>query len=709
MEIKGIVNKIIHHNPETRWTVMSITHKDCNGVKNQTQVVGNYLEISEGDELSITGEMKDKGFGPQLHTQAWKKETPTTAAGIEKYLESGFIDGIGQKNATAIVSMFGENTIDILDNHPDELLKIPGIGAKRLAQIKDSWTTNNGIRLVMTFLYDLGVSTSCANKIYRQYGKNSIAVVKADPYVLADEVDGIGFETADKIALSMGYAREDSRRCRAGILHVFKQLAREGQVCSDHVTIIKKSLDLLKTDFYPVANELSLMLINRNIIVDLGLAYLPNLYIAEYESADRLRALIYSPGFISTRGSFNNLTYTGNINYTPEQLSAIQTALNSKVMVLTGGPGTGKTTTTQGIINAFASAGMNVLLAAPTGCAADRMFKATNMPASTIHRLLEVDFPNGKCCFNRNANNPLNGDVLIVDESSMIDIQLFHSLMMAIPNNMHLVLVGDVNQLPSIGPGNVLRDIIDSQRIPVVELNTIFRQGAGSSIIRNASRINNGIMPDISNAPGSDFIYIEENNDKAIASEIIDLVTNQLPDRYGIDSKKIQILTPMRKGELGTIELNKELQMAINPIGPSLCHGGTTYRIGDKVMQIRNDYVKNVFNGEIGYITDVDIDEKHLTIQFDNKVNTIDYHITELDDVCLAYAMTVHKSQGNEFPIVVIPVTMQHKNMIKRNLLYTGVTRAKQSCVLIGNRKALAAAVNTPGDFRDSNLKERLM
>lgn len=506
----------------------------------------------------------------------------------------------------------------------------------------------------------------------------------------------------------MGYEKNDPRRCRSGILYTLNQLAEDGHVYAEQDQLVETATKLLEAEDVSVRDALASMIETKDVIVDNEVVYLPPFYYAEDGSAKRLSALLsnidsndYS---IAAEPEMEYGTKTSGIVYDDVQQAAIQKALDSKFMVLTGGPGTGKTTTTQGIIEAFKARKKAILLAAPTGRAAKRMTEATGMEAKTFHRLLEYSPMDG---YKRNEENRLEGDVLIVDECSMIDILLFYNLMKAIPEKMRLILVGDIDQLPSVGAGNVLRDIIDSNKIPVVRLTRIFRQAQTSRIVMNAHAINAGNFPNIQNGHETDFFFIKQENPDEIVKLIIGLVRDRLSKRYDYPPKEIQVLTPMQRGTVGAANLNIELQNALNPSGPSLARGGYTYRQGDKVMQIRNNYDKSVFNGDIGYITVVDTNERTLSVTFDNRL--VEYDISELDELVLAYAVTIHKSQGSEFPVVVMPITMKHYVMLQRNLIYTGITRAKKICVLVGTTKALAYAVhNQTVSKRNTKLTERL-
>lgn len=702
--LRCVVERITYQNPENGYSVLKVKVKGYNDL---VTLVGNLLEVPVGSVLLCRGEWKvDKRYGSQFVAATWEETMPATVYGIEKYLGSGLVKGIGPRFARAIVQRFGTETIDIIETDIERLYEVPNIGRKRVAKIRESWEKQKDIKNVMLFLQGYGVSTAYAAKIYREYGKESIDKVRENPYRLADDIWGIGFKTADGITAKMGYEKEDPRRCRSGILYTLGQLSDEGHVYAGEEQLVKTAGQLLEAGETAIRDTLAGMLQAEDLILDKDAIYLPPFYHAECGTSRRLRDLAESTGRSLFDGLFDpsSLTAETGIEYDEVQLAAIRQAVTSKVMVLTGGPGTGKTTTTQGIIAALKKAGLRVLLAAPTGRAAKRMSEATGMEAKTIHRLLEYNPQDG---YKRNDENPLEGDALIVDECSMIDILLMNNLLKAVPVGMRLVFVGDIDQLPSVGAGNVLRDIIDSQRIPVVRLVRIFRQAQKSRIVMNAHTINQGRFPDTSNGRDTDFFFMREDDPERAAETIVRLVKERLPRAYRESPDRIQVLTPMQRGVVGAANLNLLLQQALNPSGPILGRGGYTYRQGDRVMQLRNNYAKEVFNGDLGYIREVDTEDRMLTVDFDGK--KVEYDVTELDELTLAYATTIHKAQGSEYPIVVMPVLMTHFVMLQRNLIYTGITRAKKICVLIGAMKALAYAVRNMSVLkRNTSLRERL-
>lgn len=550
------------------------------------------------------------------------------------------------------------------------------------------------------------MSTAYAAKIYRQYGKESIDTVKTNPYKLADDIWGIGFKTADTIASKMGYEKNDLRRLKSGVTYTLSHMAEEGNVYAEEEQLVKSAIELLDADENPVRQAISEMLQSEDLIADAEAIYMPPFYYAEVGTANRLNKLLdcVEGNLFNIISDISVISKQTGVEYDEVQAEAIREAVSSKVMVLTGGPGTGKTTTTQGIITALRAMGLRILLAAPTGRAAKRMSEATGMEAKTIHRLLEYNPKDG---YKRNDDNPLEGDALIVDECSMIDLLLMNNLMKAIPAGMRLVLVGDIDQLPSVGAGNVLRDIIDSKRIPVIRLTRIFRQAQESRIVMSAHAINKGVFPNTSNGKNTDFFFIQQEDPEQAVDTIVKLVKERLPNAYKRPTSDIQVLTPMQRGVVGAANLNMALQTVLNPGQVSLNRSGYSFRQGDRVMQLRNNYDKEVFNGDLGYIERVDMEDRTLFVCFDGR--TVEYDVSELDELTLAYATTIHKSQGSEYPIVVMPVLMTHYVMLQRNLIYTGITRAKKICVLVGTKKALSFAIRNLSVLkRNTKLKERL-
>ena len=724
MKLRGVVERITYQNPENGYTVLKCAVKNYNDL---VTVIGNLLDVNVGSVLLIDGNWKvDSKYGRQFVAESWEETLPATVFGIEKYLGSGLIKGVGPKFAKRIVGLFGTDTMDVIECDISRLKEVEGIGEKRIRQIHESWERQKEIKNVMLFLQDHGVSTSFAAKIYRQYGNDSIAKVKENPFRLADDIWGIGFKTADSIAEKLGIGKEAFVRLRSGIMYTLSSLADEGHVYAYKGQLIKRATELLEAEESSIVMTLDQMLADKDVISEPvseekgDAIYLPPFYYAEVGVAAKIRKLLQNPAqdrlwtsLMEARRRTGNRALSIDVKkieakigmeYDEIQADAIRQAAVSKIMILTGGPGTGKTTTTKGIISAYQSFGLKILLAAPTGRAAKRMTETTGLEAKTIHRLLECKPPEG---YQKNEENPLEGDVLIVDECSMIDLVLMNSLLKAIPAGMRVVLVGDIDQLPSVGAGNVLRDLIDSGVVPVIRLTRIFRQAQTSRIIMNAHRINEGQMPDLSNGKETDFFFTTKEDPEEAVREIVSLVQHKLSRYYRTPSSQIQVLTPMQKGVVGATNLNLALQEALNPQGDGLRRSGFIFRRDDKVMQIRNNYDKEVFNGDIGIIESVDLQNRTLKVNFDQHV--VEYESSELDELVHAYATTIHKAQGSEYPIVVMPVLMNHYVMLQRNLIYTGITRAKKILVMVGTRKALACAVrNVTVHRRNTLLKERL-
>jgi len=703
-KIRCVVERITFQSPDTGYSVLKVSVK---GYKELVTVVGNLADAVVGSVLLIEGEWTNNlKYGTQFSAQKWQETIPATAYGIEKYLGSGLIKGVGSVYAKKIVQKFGTDTINIIEDSPERLAEIEGIGKKRIERISESWERQKEIKNIMIFLQNYDISTAHAVKIYKHYGNNSIDTVKQNPYKLADDIWGIGFRTADKIAFKLGFEKDNPERCRSGIFYTLNQLADEGHVYAEKEQLLQKCSELLEINISIVENVLNDTISRNDLITEDNAVYLPPFYYAECGIADKLLSLINSDTTFNgdTQINIPALERKLHIQYDDVQIQGIRQAVSSKVMILTGGPGTGKTTTTLGIIETLKSFGNKILLAAPTGRAAKRMTETTKMEAKTIHRLLEYSPDEG---YKRNKSNTLEGDVLIIDESSMIDITLMYSLLKAVPLHMKLILIGDIDQLPSVGAGNVLRDIIDSERFPVVRLTRIFRQAQSSQIIMNAHRINKGEFPNLKNYRGSDFFFIECEEPEQTANQIVGLVKYRLPEYCNVNPTDIQVLTPSQKGVIGTVNLNQLLQQNLNPAESWITRGNRTYRLHDKVMQIKNNYDKEVFNGDIGIISDVNTTDKELTVHFESRF--VKYDITDLDELVHAYAITIHKSQGSEYPIVVIPVMMTHFIMLQRNLIYTGITRAKNMLVLIGTKKAVAYAVkNMTVNNRNTRLKNRM-
>ncbi|KIR01252.1 RecD-like DNA helicase YrrC [Lachnospiraceae bacterium TWA4] len=704
--LRCVVERITYQNEENGYSVIKVRVK---GYSDLVVVVGNMPDVHVGSVLSIEGQWRvDSKYGKQFQAQKWEETLPATVYGIEKYLGSGLIKGVGPKYAKRIVATFGEKTLEIIETDPDALSKVEGIGSKRIEQIKKGWTEQKEIKNIMLFLQGHDVSTAHASRIYKTYGNESIKIVKENPFRLADDIWGIGFKTADTIAMKLGIEKDRFMRLRSGILYTLNKLSESGHCYAVREQLIETAVKLLEVEAAELEITLDEMIRTSDVIKDEEAIYLPPFYFSETGCAKRLIDLQESSRKvkIDVPSVLSRVQQTAGIEYDSVQLKAIKKAMSSKVMVLTGGPGTGKTTTTLGIILAYKQARCKILLAAPTGRAAKRMSEATGMEAKTIHRLLDYKPAEG---YQKNEENPLQADVLILDECSMVDIILMYNLLKALPSHMTLILVGDTDQLPSVGAGNVLKDIITSGRIPVVRLTRIFRQAQSSKIIMNAHRINEGKPLDLRGGKDADFFFANRETNEEALDLLVKYCTVNLPKYYHVNPlTDIQVLTPMQRGVCGAANLNQVLQRALNPNELHLKRGGVEYRLNDKVMQIKNDYDKEVFNGDIGIITYVNVIDKELKVLFDGK--EVLYDISELDELTLAYATTIHKSQGSEYPIVVMPLTMSHYIMLQRNLLYTGVTRAKKILVLIGEKKAISYAIaHETITSRNTKLSQRLI
>lgn len=703
--IKGRVERILYQNDETGYTVLRLKPDTGETITMHCTTAG--VAIAEGVTLSARGTWeKHPKYGRQFSASSVEPDLPTNTKGIVKYLTSGLIGGVGARTARRLADAFGDRLWYVLNHEQDSLYTV-GVRKGNIDKLIKSWDLQHKNNEAMVFLQKFDVGPQTAMRIIRKYGDGTISAVKGNPYILADEVDGIGFKRADAIAQGMGYAKDGADRILAGLLfYIRDRAASAGDMFQYEDELVKEVAKLLGVGSSKVESVLSSAISSKTLINDHHGVFLPPMHNYEAWVAKSLVRLLKSPcGQISVPDNLGG----GKIKYDDVQMDAIRMAMESKVMVLTGGPGTGKTTTTNGIIRAWEKSKLKILLAAPTGRAAKRMGEATGKDASTIHRLLEFTVSEDSQGFARNASNPLEGDALIVDEASMIDTELMFHLLAAIPPRMRLILVGDVDQLPSVGPGNVLRDIIDSGVIPVVRLTRIFRQAQTSRIVTNAHRINQGKMPEIDNTAKSDFFVLPVEDASVVEKVVCDLVVRRLPYGYGVSPSDIQVLSPMRKSNNGVIQLNTDLQSLLNPYGEGITFGHTVFRVSDRVMQTRNDYQKHVFNGDTGYILSVDSDAGSLLVDFGGGV-PVEYERGDLKNLQLSYATTIHKSQGSEYKVVVIPLTTQFAIMLQRNLLYTAVTRAKKVCVIVGQKKALSMAVrNKSIQRRNTLLKERLI
>jgi exodeoxyribonuclease V alpha subunit len=627
--------------------------------------------------------------------------------GIKKYLGSGLVKGIGSTFADRIVAHFGEKTLEIIDGFSARLREVEGIGPERARRIREAWVQQKAVRDIMIFLQGHGIGSAHAAKIYKQYGEVAIVKVRENPYQLAKDIPGIGFKTADGIAAKLGIERDAVHRLKAGLVYTLESAKDDGHCCLPRETLLPAAAELLGVEPSPVSKALNLLTIAGDVVVEDEWVYLAGLHRNEVAIAGKVGNLLAEPVRLPAMDLDKALAWVQDrtkVALAPSQQQAVRSALTAKVSVITGGPGVGKTTIVNSIVKILRAKDCEVLLAAPTGRAAKRMSEATNLPAQTIHRLLRYDPHEGG--FTVNERRPLKGDVVIVDETSMLDVPLAWCLLRAIPLSASVVFVGDVDQLPSVGPGNFLRDLIDSGAVPVVRLTEIFRQAKDSLIITNAHRVNEGQMPAFGNE--GDFFFIEQEEPEKALATIRTLCAERVPKRFGFDPMRdVQVLTPMHKGVCGAENLNRELAAALNPTGPHTQRFGRTLRVGDRVMQIRNNYDKDVFNGDLGRVKRLDLVDQQLVVEMDER--EVGYEFDELDELVPAYAISVHKSQGNEYPCVILPLLTQHYVLLQRNLLYTAITRGKKLVIVVGSKKALALAIrNDKTTARFSRLRERL-
>jgi len=711
--LAGLVERVTYHNAENGFCVLRIKAR---GQRDLITVIGHSATISAGEWITVTGNWNnDRTHGLQFRAAFLKASAPTSAEGIEKYLGSGMIRGIGPVYAKKLVKAFSDKVFDVIENEPDRLRDVAGIGPVRADRITVAWAEQKVVREIMVFLHSHGVGTARAVRIYKTYGNDAIQIMSENPYRLARDIRGIGFKTADQIAIKLGIEKDAMIRIRAGISYALSEAMGEGHCGLPTDELIPLAVELLEVDNSLVQVALDMELTEGSVIADhvndTPCVFLSGLHKAERVIGERLLILMNGKlpwPWIDPDKALPWIEQKTGLSLAESQVAAIRLALKSKVLVLTGGPGVGKTTIVNGILKTLAAKDVKILLCAPTGRAAKRMTEATGFEAKTIHRLLEVNPKGGG--FKRNEENPLECELLVIDETSMVDVMLMQAVLKAIPDNSALLVVGDIDQLASVGPGQVLADIISSGAVPVVRLTEVFRQAAQSQIITNAHKINKGAIPNLSNPKGeSDFYFVQADDPETAVPRIIELVKNRIPQRFGLDPiRDVQVLCPMNRGGVGARSLNIELQAALNPAGEhKIERFGWTFAAGDKVMQIANDYDKEVYNGDIGYIDSLDLDGGEMSVSFDGRA--VIYGVGELDTLVPAYAATIHKSQGSEYPAVVIPVMTQHYTMLQRNLLYTGVTRGKRLVVLVGQKKAIAIAVhNISGRRRWSKLNEWL-
>lgn len=701
VHVEGEVERITFENRETGFRVVKIAPE---GKRDRLTVVGTFPELAVGARIRVSGTyVEDRRHGTQLRAESVTELAQNTLVGISRYLGSGLIKGIGEKYAERIVASFGMDTLRILDEEPQRLAEVEGLGRRRAETIASAWQEQKALRDVMVFLQSHGASPQLAQRIFKRYGAAAKHVVASDPYRLALEVHGVGFKTADRIAAELGVAKDSPTRVQAGILQVLHDAAEAGHVCVPEGVLFERAATLLGLDALAYASTfvhatLALVL-GRHVVRDMfsGVpqVYAFHLHAAEVRLAGRLRDLCMArvPPLRDLDTKLTAFEHRTDVTLAPEQRDAVLALETAAVLVVTGGPGVGKTTVVRALISMLEEAKLVVRLAAPTGRAAKRMTEATHRPASTLHRLLEFEPKSGR--FLRHADHPIEGHAVIVDESSMIDLPMADALAQAIAPGTRLVFVGDVDQLPSVGPGAVLNDVLRSGLVTTVRLTRIYRQARESLVVTNAHRIHDGLMP-IVGAPDderADFFMVERRDPEAAQKTIVELVAQRIPRRFGMDPvRDIQVLTPMHRGPAGSAALNDSLQNALNPSGPALARGERVIRLGDKVMQHRNNYEKNVWNGDIGVVSDLDAEEETLTVSFDDG-RQVRYELRELDEISLAYASTIHKSQGSEYPAVVLSLMTSHFVMLSKNLLYTAVTRAKRLVVLVCDKRALEMAL----------------
>jgi exodeoxyribonuclease V alpha subunit len=710
--LTGEVVRVTYENEATSFRVIRLGSVEGAGARSgPVPVIGTFPAVGPGTRVRVTGDfVNDAKHGEQFRVETLIPIAPSTLAGLEKYLGSGLIHGIGPGFAKRIVATFGLDSLSVLDQHPERLGEVSGIGERRIEEIKKTWASQRAISNIMMLLQTHGASPALAARVFKQYGEKAASVLQRSPYRLALDVRGVGFKTADKIARSLGISGDHPERAQAGVMHELGVLADQGHVVIPRDVIADRAASMLEIDVAHVTAAIEALWAAERVVVEEGGVYLTWLHRAEVAVATGLTRLLESPG--KTLGGLDAalaaFEQASKIELAPGQRAAVEAAAQHKVVVITGGPGVGKTTIVRAILNVLAKSRLRVKLAAPTGRAAKRLSESTGLEASTLHRLLAFD-PRQQT-FQVDSDNPIEADVVIVDEASMIDVPLGAALIGALPTASRLIVVGDSDQLPSVGPGALLRDLIDSGAVPTVRLNEIFRQAGESRIVVNAHRILVGEMPESADAdqPNADFFVVPRRTPEEAAELVRELVVTRIPRRFGFDPKRdIQVLTPMHRGPVGTIALNELLQTALNPEGPALESRGQKLRLGDKVMQTRNDYEREAFNGDIGVVSVVDLEARKLSVRFEQR--DVEYDDPSLDSLTLAYATSIHKSQGSEYPAVVIPLLTSHFVMLSRNLVYTAVTRAKKLCVLAADPRAIRLALaETRREERMTRLADRL-
>lgn len=700
--VEGSVERIVFESGESGFFVGRLRQEGKPGL---ITFVGNLLAVSAGETVRLWGRwVDDKKFGRQLRVEKYESVLPATVKGIEKYLGSGLIRGIGPAFAKRLIDAFGIETLRVIDEEPRRLESVPGIGRKRAKQIREAWARQRAVQSVMLFLQGHGIGVTQAVKIYKRYGDAAVTVLRDNPYRLAEDISGVAFKSADAIAAELGVAKDSPKRAAAGLTYVLERATSDGHVFLGEDTLVDGATGLLEVDKAVLAEPLD-ALAEEGVVVREGDAiYLRALHAAETACDRGLKRILSSPTEhvpIKTDKAITWVEGIQGMRLSDDQRQVIRRAVEAKAMVITGGPGTGKTTVINSLLAIFEKKGLQIRLAAPTGRAAKRLEKATDREAKTIHRLLEFSPKQGR--FTRDETNPLDADLIIIDEMSMVDVYLMAALLKATPAHARLFLVGDVDQLPSVGPGNVLMDIIASAVVPVVWLKTVFRQAAQSGIIYNAHRVNRGAYPQFNTR---DFFFVERRDPAKALETVLELVTTRMPRKFNMDPlHDIQVLAPMHRGDIGVAQLNESFQQALNPDGEPVPH--RNFRVGDKVMQLRNNYELDVFNGDIGRVTMVDPVAQEVQVDFDDRA--VLHRFEDLDELSLAYAATVHKSQGSEYPAVVIPLLTQHYVMLQRNVLYTAITRASKLAILVGDPKALRRALgNTKVTQRNTRLADRL-
>ncbi len=692
--LRGLVDRVVFHNEDNGYCILKIIPA---GKHDVVSLIGKAPRVVAGEEFEARGVWEpNRDFGPQFKADALKLRRPDSLAGIERYLGSGLIEGIGPKYAKRMVEKFGPKVFDIIENESKKLEDVEGVGKKRRIEIRASWIKQKSIHGIMLFLHQHGISSSRALRIYKTYGEESQAVLKENPYRMAQDIRGIGFKTADDIAYQLGVAEDAPERIKAGILHVLETAAGSGHCCVPETEVIKKAIDLLGVEAL-IAPQIDALITSDQIERHDTFLYLPYLRAAEQSIAANVRSLAALPAAYPSIDEDAALAWvmkkTGK-ELADSQQRAVREALRHRLLIITGGPGVGKTTILRSILLILQSKQIKLVLAAPTGRAAKRLTESTGLEAKTLHRLLEYQ---GEGQWGRHRGKPLAGHLFVVDEASMIDAPLMAQFLSALPDGAHLLIVGDADQLPSVGPGMVLHDLIASDKVPCVKLTEIFRQAASSRIITSAHAINRGQVPDLKPSRSSDFFFLQESEPEEIKHTLVELAHTRLATKYGLDPiRDIQVLTPMNRNLLGTISLNQSLQLALNPPNElkfEIERFGITFRVGDKVIQTHNNYDKEVFNGDIGHIVTIDADPVKVHVRYDAD-RLVEYEPGELDELQLAYALSIHKSQGSEFPCVIIPVSTQHYVLLERSLIYTAITRAKKLCVLVGDERALSLAVS---------------